>query len=228
MRCMETSKPSRTEIQPGIWADSRRAIFIEPLRLLVVADLHWGFARAHRAAGNLVPLWGDEEIARVLRAMIFDYAPAEMLWLGDSLHRLSGRAAAENFLSEMLQQKLSVTVLAGNHDRGWSAPSDRTAIRGNYFFHHGDISCTPIPPQMVEVVGHFHPAAGLSDGAGMRLRIPALVASPRRLILPAFSPWAAGVEWNRYLEKEETLWAVAPSRIFAVRKAQPSACPASS
>ena len=56
-----------------------------------------------------------------------------------------------------------------------------------------------------------------ADGAGTRLKLPALVASPRRLILPAFSPWAAGTTWNNDALPEEILWAIAPSRIFAVK-----------
>jgi len=89
-------------------------------------------------------------------------------------------------------------------------------MRENFFFHHGDCAL-PVPPGCVEVIGHHHPALSWSDGAGTRLKIPALIASRRRLILPAFSPWAAGTPWNDRLEAEETLWAVAPSRIFAVK-----------
>jgi metallophosphoesterase superfamily enzyme len=42
------------------------------------------------------------------------------------------------------------------------------------------------------------------------------VHGPRRIILPAFSPWAAGTPWNRELAAEERLWAIAPHRVFAV------------
>ncbi|MSU47776.1 MAG: hypothetical protein EXS37_01540 [Opitutus sp.] len=50
------------------------------------------------------------------------------------------------------------------------------------------------------------------------LVIPALVASSHRLILPAFSPWAAGTPWGSPATAGETIWAIAPSRIFALAR----------
>lgn len=226
MRCMATSKRLKTEVCPGVWIDARRALFIAPLRLLIIADIHWGFAASHRVAGNLLPMWGDREIAQTLSALIADYQPREMIWLGDSLHAFDGRGPAEDFLGEVAQPGLAVSVIAGNHDRRWTVPSARALQREHYFLHHGDLDAPDLPAGAIEVLGHFHPAVGLYDGAGTRLRIPALVASANRLILPAFSPWAAGVPWNHKLQDGEILWAVAPSRIFAVRDPQPRTPPA--
>lgn len=220
MKCMAPTKTTRLEVQPGVILDSRRALYLARARLLVVADLHWGYAASHRAAGNLLPLWGDGLIASTLRTLLEEYRPAGMLWLGDSLHALPGRAAAESFLEEVQGWGVPVTILAGNHDRRWSVPAGRTLERDGYIFHHGDQELSP-PRGLVEVIGHHHPAATLRDGAGARVRLAALVASPARLILPAFSPWAAGVAWNERLDPGENLWAIAPSRIFAVRSAQP-------
>lgn len=211
----------RTEVLPGIWIDARRALFIESLRALVVADIHWGFAASHRVAGNLLPMWGDQEIADTLSALISDYSPKEMIWLGDCLHAVGGCRGAEDYLSRIEHTRLSITVLAGNHDRRWKVPTARLLQRDRYFFHHGDHRPPELAPGMIEVLGHFHPAVGLYDGAGTRLRLPGLVVSSTRIILPAFSPWAAGVPWNQKLQDGEMLWAVAPSRIFAVRVPQP-------
>jgi uncharacterized protein len=228
MKCMATSKPSRIEVQPDVWLDSRRAVFLASAKLLVVADLHWGYAVAHRAAGNLLPLWGDELIARTLRELVCDYAPAEVIWLGDCLHSVSGRVSAESFLVECERSGTSVRVLAGNHDRRWQVPTARVFQRGRYVLHHGDEPSPPLGGGAVELIGHHHPAATLWDGAGTRLRLPALVASPARLILPAFSPWAAGTPWNERLLPTENLWAIAPSRIFAVRSPHSRPSPAKS
>jgi len=201
----------RAELQPGVWLDARRAVFFEAARLLVVSDLHWGYAESHRVRGNLLPDWGDAEIARDLRALIADYRPAEMLWLGDSLHTLAGRTTAERFLATA---PVPVTVLAGNHDAKWAAAAGgRLARRGGFAFHHGDLAAD-LPSGVVEVIGHHHPAFHWWDGAGARLKVPALVWSERRLILPAFSPWAAGVPWNGRLNAGERLWAVTPRRVF--------------
>ena len=201
-----------TEIQPGLWLDSRRAVYFETLGLLAVADLHWGYAASHQAAGNLLPSWGDEEIERRLISLIADYQPTEMIWVGDSLHDLNGRRPAEAFLQACA---LPVILLPGNHDRKWNVAKERSLSRGNFFFHHGDTVLIP-PDQSVEVIGHFHPAFSWYDGAGGRMKLPGLVRGPRKIILPAFSPWAAGTPWNSSLADDEELWVISPTRMFPV------------
>lgn len=204
----------RADIEPGVCLDSRRAVFFEEPRLLVVSDLHWGYATSHRAVGNLLPDWGDEVITNTVDALLADYRPAEMLWLGDSLHTLKGREHAENYLQ---RTAVPITIIPGNHDARWSAVSpERLVTRGRFAFHHGDRLAAGLAPGALEVIGHHHPAFAWFDGAGGRIKVPALVQSPARLILPAFSPWAAGVPWNRRLEPDERLWVVSSRRVFAV------------
>lgn len=204
--------PVSAEIFPGLHLDSRRALWLAAPRLLVVADLHWGYALAHRVRGNLLPDWGDHELATALNALVADYQPASLLWLGDSLHAVSGRAAAEAFIAA---SPIPITLIAGNHDARWRAATQPSLHFGAHYFHHGDRPYT-IPAGALEIIGHHHPAYLHSDGAGTRLKVPALVAGPRRLILPAFSPWAAGTPWNSRLTPDETLWAVTPKRVFRI------------
>ncbi|HKB89919.1 MAG TPA: metallophosphoesterase [Opitutaceae bacterium] len=205
----------RTEIQPGVWLDSRLGLFLEEYAALVVADLHWGYAASHRHQGNLLPDWGDEEISERLRSLLIDYQPKYLVWLGDSLHTLAGGQNAEVFLRE-ISSHVAVQILAGNHDRRWAAITGNAWQLGGFFLHHGD---TPLvaPEKSIEIIGHHHPAYALWDGAGSRVKIPALIAGPRRFVLPAFSPWAAGSPWNGLHAADEKVWAVSPKRIFAVR-----------
>lgn len=222
MAATSSPPPPRTEVAPGVWLDARLGLFFSAHRLLVVADLHWGYVESHRSRGNLLPWWGDDEIEQRLLSLIADYTPDEMLWLGDSLHALSGRTRAEQFIRSL---PLPVTILSGNHDARWHAAKDRRLIRGGYYFHHGDQPAADLPDDAFEVVGHHHPAVSFADGAGTRLKLPALIVGPRRMILPAFSPWAAGTPWPRS-QPDETLWVVSPRRIFRL-PASPSAAPPS-
>ncbi len=64
----------------------------------------------------------------------------------------------------------------------------------------------------------LHPAVSLGDGAGLRLKVPALVHGPRRLILPSFSEWSAGAPWNGEVAEDEKLWLISPRRIWAMRR----------
>jgi metallophosphoesterase superfamily enzyme len=204
------SRPPRLEIQPDIWLDARLALWLAAPRLLVIADLHWGYAASHRARGNLLPAWGDSDIAQRLNSLLTDYAPREMIWLGDSLHTLDGRESAEAFLAACA---VPVTIVAGNHDARWSRAAGSAALRRDRFFlHHGDRP-QRLPANTLEIVGHHHPALSWRDGAGARLKLPALVASARRLVLPAFSPWAAGTPWPA--ATGETIYAIGTKRIFA-------------
>jgi uncharacterized protein len=214
-----TPIPLRTEVQPGIWLDARLALWLAPERLLVVADIHWGYAASHRARGNLLPCWGDDEIEQRLRALIADYYPAEMIWLGDVVHAAEGGARAERFLR---QSPIPIVSIAGNHDRRWRGSGASSVRRGNYFFHHGDGS-PEVPEHCVEFMGHHHPAMSWRDGAGSRLKLPVLVVGAQRMVLPAFSPWAAGTAWSSSPGASETIWAISPSRIFSVNR--PAAVP---
>lgn len=212
------SSPARAEIRPGVWLDSRLALWLAVERVLVVADLHWGYAASHRARGNLLPWWGDDEIEQRLRSLAQDYPASEMIWLGDCVHAAEGSARAEAFLRN---PPLPVTCLAGNHDRRWRGATTPTVTRGEYFFHHGD--ATPaIPAGAIEVIGHHHPAVAWWDGAGSSLKLPALVVAARRFVLPAFSPWAGGTPWTAAPDGSEWLWAVANTRIFALPRGRPN------
>ena len=208
---MANSRPPSTEIRADVWLDARRALWLAASRLLVVADLHWGYAASHRATGNLLPKWGDGDIAARLGSLLRDYEPAEMIWLGDSLHALPGRESAERFMADHAGTPIS--VVAGNHDFRWKRAAGRSLSRGGYFLHHGDRDLAP-PAGQVEIIGHHHPAISWRDGAGGSLKLPALVDTPRRLILPAFSPWSAGTPWNTRLRPGESLWGVSARRIF--------------
>ena len=205
-------------IAPDVRFDTRLALYLEATRSLIVADLHWGYAESHRAAGNLFPAWGDDILESTLRALLVDYAPAELVWLGDSLHTARSapvsRARAEAFIAT---SPVPVRVVAGNHDARWPLASRDPLLRDRFILHHGDC-VVENPYKLVEVIGHHHPAYLHRDGAGTRLKLPALVQSPALLILPAFSPWAAGTAWNDRLAPDETLWAASPRRLVPIRR----------
>ena len=207
-----STSTSRIQVRPGLWLDSRLALWMAEPRILVVADLHWGYVMSHRAQGNLLPAWGDADIKRRLESLVIEYQPAEMIWLGDSLHTLAGAEMAESFLRV---SDFPITVIAGNHDARWARSKHCPAVtRGEYYLHHGD--CVhAIPPEAVEIIGHYHPAVSWADGAGTRLKLPALVVTSRRLVLPAFSPWAAGMPWKLGTEGE-VVYAIGSKRIFTL------------
>jgi metallophosphoesterase superfamily enzyme len=204
---------TEVEIRPGLRLNAGPSLFFESLRALVVADVHWGYATSQRAAGRLLPRWGDDDIAARLSALIAHYGPRVLIIAGDVVHGAPGADSAQAFF-DGTPRDLQVVLVGGNHDRRASLPCVTSHYASDMFFHHGDEAMT-VPPGALEIVGHHHPAATWHDGAGTSLKLPALVEGPRRLILPAFSPWAAGVAWNHRLLPRERLWFIAPRRIFS-------------
>jgi putative SbcD/Mre11-related phosphoesterase len=216
---MQTFSQCQAYIAENVLLDSRLALFHEGEKWLALADLHFGFELSQRIAGNLFPLWGMQSIETRLRELLRDYQPLKLILVGDLVHDKSG---AHEFFSLItrLREQSDVILIGGNHDIAINRPSSNSAssrldlvdsfATDRYEFHHGN--CERKRNGRIQIIGHFHPAATLRDGAGLRLKFPALVQETNCWILPAFSPWAAGTEWEER-ERSRT-WLCTPQRIL--------------
>jgi uncharacterized protein len=200
-------------VAPNVFLDGRLALFHRKERWLAVADLHFGYELSQRAAGRLVPLWGMTSIEDRLKELLDEYQPRQLIIVGDLVHdKASAKAAGE--LLARLRERCEVIVLAGNHDRHaartieflprWETPE--------FIFQHGD--CARDESGRHQIIGHYHPAASITDGAGLRLKFPAFIQQARCWILPAFSPWAGGVAWPE--DGESRIWLCTPRRVLRV------------
>ena len=198
-------------IAPDVLLDGRLALFHETERWLAVADLHFGYELSQRAAGRLMPLWGMTSIEERLVELVTEYQPRQLIIVGDLVHNEASLAAAKRLLAR-LREYCDVIALAGNHDRHvaraiefaprWETPG--------FVFEHGH--CEPEERERICIIGHHHPAASITDGAGLRLKFPAFVQQERRWILPAFSPWAGGVTWPS--DGASVIWLCTPRRVL--------------
>lgn len=208
---MLCESPGQMAIAEDVFLDGRLALFHQRQRWLAVADLHFGYEISQRAAGRLMPMWGMSSIEDRLTALITDYQPRHLVVIGDLVH---DRAAASQAL-ELISRLAAVTevvILAGNHDRqliGRIPMLDSWQTDG-FHFHHGDSAAAT--PGRIQIIGHHHPAGIVRDGAGLRLKLPAFVQQAGCWIMPAFSPWAAGAEWEP--EAEGRVWLCTPTRIL--------------
>jgi uncharacterized protein len=204
---------SRTQVYvaENVLLDSRLALFHERESWLAIADLHYGFELSQRSAGRLVPFWGMELASARLFGLLTDYQPRLLVLVGDLVH---DRAALEPLrqLLERLGRQCQIVGIAGNHDRQLRRQIElKDSFQTEEFeFHHGD--CERERSSRMEVVGHFHPAVSLRDGAGLRLKFPAFIQQNHCWILPAFSPWAAGAEWMG--DGLSRIWLCTPNRIL--------------
>lgn len=128
-------------------------------------------------------------------------------------------------LLERLRERIEVVCVEGNHDRvslrraGQFLPHWQ---EGAFWFEHGHRPLNPEPGRIL-ITGHEHPAVRLADGAGLRLKLPALVQEQLtpdcvRWILPAFSPGLLGEYRSPYLRL--ATWLCAPSRIWPTNREQ--------
>jgi DNA ligase-associated metallophosphoesterase len=203
--------PSQVLVAENVLLDGRLVLFHQGQKWLAVADLHFGYELSQRAAGNLFPLWGMQTIEARLRELLDDYAPAQLILLGDLVHDRT--AEGELFqLVERLRKSCEIVLIGGNHDRRLNHPLVESWQSDGFYFHHGH--CASERRDCIQIIGHHHPAAVIRDGAGLRLKLPAFVQQKNCWIMPAFSPWAAGVEWPA--DKDSRTWLCSPKRILCL------------
>jgi len=210
---------TRLELEPGVWLDAGRAVWLEEWRTLAVADLHLGYAWAHRAEGQLLPVdTGEDSTERLLR-LLAKYPAEEVVLLGDIVHRAVDVPALHTelrWLALNVGERARLRLIGGNHD--WELAEtlatanivlevDDHAVVGPHLLLHGDgadeitaeARLSETGPRRGRVIlGHEHPAIGLSDGVASHVKCPCFVAGDGFLVLPAFSHWAAGGDIRSY------------------------------
>jgi putative SbcD/Mre11-related phosphoesterase len=191
-------------LREGILLDARHAAWFPEPAILAVADLHLGYAWAHRHSGNLLPLGTPSEDLARLESLLADYPIRELVLLGDIVHTAAPVEPLRDLLSALLafetRFNLHIRWIAGNHDRHlprltnrWRLPIHLLSghIAGGFHFIHGDTP-PPTSDSPFYVMGHEHPSVILRAGPATSAKCPAFLAAPTLLVLPAFSPWAAG------------------------------------
>lgn len=199
---------SRQQIAPGLAADSRRALWLETERTLVVADVHLGYAWAHRHGGQLLPLSAGEDSTERLLELQRDFRPREIVLLGDLVHRAVPVPELERELHELVTRLGSgslLTFLRGNHDQqiemllAGTAPQLQPKLEarvGPHLLVHGDADVSASRPPGRIIMGHEHPVLTLDDAVASAARCPCFLVSETVVVLPAFSPWSAGSPIN--------------------------------
>ena len=190
------------ELAPGIVALAEGGLWLPERRVLAVADLHVGYEAWHAAHGTTVPRVETRHLSRTLRTLVERLRPDRVVVDGDVVHArtprttLSERRALASVLSGAGTADL--VLVAGNHDRALADLHEEapvvTHVEGEVLFAHGHATVER-PPGAWLVVGHEHPVARLTPVTGPALRLPCFLvdAGRRTIVLPALSPWAAGV-----------------------------------
>lgn len=179
------------EIAPGAIALPRGLLFLERSRAVVAADAHFAY---EDVIGGALPLWSTRESLAAVLAAVVQTKAREVIFLGDVIHgsRMSaGAAALVRDALQSLRERCTVTIVAGNHEgrtRGRSilGETHEGVERDGWQLVHGD---EPVAAPR-SVIGHLHPSIAL----GGRTSIPAFLASPRIVVVPALTPYSRGLD----------------------------------
>jgi putative SbcD/Mre11-related phosphoesterase len=171
----------------------QRLAIHQPTRTAVAADLHLGYVEARRQSGEAVPAvpleTELEELGRACRV----HAVRRLIIAGDLVEDSRTPGILHEFRAWLDAMGIKrVGIVPGNHDEHveWSAEGlfqmflRRTDL-GGWHVAHGHERM----PEGRVVHGHEHPCVGVGGG----WRVPCYLVAEDRVILPAYSRDAAGV-----------------------------------
>lgn len=174
---------------PDGWLLAPEGGAIRPnLYVAVVADVHLGYEWARGSGGDLIPAHSLAQILAKLERLFARFPARHLVVAGDLVESnvpcartIRDVRALANWLGA---RGIRFTPLEGNHDRWLVLPETvPTWEVDGWTIAHGH---RPIEAPR-SISGHLHP--GLGDGSAVW---PCFLAGTERLILPAFSPNAAG------------------------------------
>lgn len=177
-------------------ADPQGALHWPAERALLVADLHLEKASWFARLGQFLPPYDSEATLSALTLSVERTGVERLYCLGDSFHdrfgcdRLPERARS---LLLQLTSRLDWVWILGNHDPGFADHCggrlvEEAEIAGLMLRHEADQS-----DDRPEISGHFHPKLRLQL-KGKHVSRRCYVASPSKLILPAFGALTGGLD----------------------------------
>ncbi|AGB04517.1 putative phosphoesterase, SbcD/Mre11-related protein [Aciduliprofundum sp. MAR08-339] len=185
--------------------DRDRAIYLEDINSLVIADLHIGYEDELRERGIIVPsIW--RSMKRRIITLMERYGAEQLIILGDVKHSIL-RTPRE--LSMFFQDlPYAITAVKGNHDGGIEDMVDfeikpATGFRmGKYGFIHGHSwPGEGVMTADILFMGHIHPEMEFFDSVSKSTKMPCLLRgnlsdrgvekygkNVKIVVLPAFNP----------------------------------------
>jgi DNA ligase-associated metallophosphoesterase len=196
-----------------------KAVWIDTLRVLLLADIHLGKASHFRKSGIPIPEQVHDLDYQRLGKLIQDYSPKDVYFLGDLFHS-SWNEQWEDF-GAFLPQFLGSTfhLVLGNHDilpaekyQDTSLQVYRNAVVLESFLLSHEPT-TP-PPGLLNICGHIHPGILLKGKAKQSVRIPCFHYSEDILVLPSFGNFTGLFLIN--VKKTDYVWGIAEERVIPI------------
>nr|NIM44335.1 hypothetical protein [Nitrososphaeria archaeon]NIN51769.1 hypothetical protein [Nitrososphaeria archaeon]NIQ32274.1 hypothetical protein [Nitrososphaeria archaeon] len=110
------------EITPNVYIlDPWPAVYVEPLDMAVIADLHLGVEGALEKEGVFLPLNISTTVSKYVDEALEECGASRLLLLGDVKHEFGFPNPSEwievkQLLSRLLERRVRIEVVRGNHD----------------------------------------------------------------------------------------------------------------
>lgn len=192
------------------------AAFIHSIKTLLIADVHLGKVSHFRKHGSAVPAAVLQENFHKLNAVIQEFQPKRILFLGDLFHSFSN-SEWDFFAHWRMQHTLEIVLVSGNHDIIDSTKYESLGIAvcefliepPFYYSHHPQIQ-----EKYFNIAGHVHPGVRLKTKGRFGVSTPCFYIAEQQMILPAF-----GVFTGKYIlepRKKDRVFALAGSEVIDV------------
>jgi metallophosphoesterase superfamily enzyme len=175
------------------------ALVIEGLlRMLVIADLHFGIEADMAAHGLHFKSRSERRLER-LHKVIDSAKPDALVLLGDVKHSIPSLTWQEYHelpkVLDSLRMRLPLHVFPGNHDIGLERflqpgevqPKDGAVLDG-VGYQHGHMTPSPDLAGHLVVIGHHHPLLSLRDEIGCAVQSPAYLKAGIDMGDPGMAP----------------------------------------
>ena len=196
-----------------------KAVWIDSMGVLLIADLHFGKASHFRKSGIPISEKVHDQDYQVLTSLVSKYSPKEVYFLGDLFHS-SWNEEWEKLLNFLgLSPTSSFHLVVGNHDILPSEKYQDSRLKvhkhpitlGTLLLSHEP---TSPPAGFLTICGHIHPGILLKGRAKQRVRIPCFHYSENVLLLPSFGNFT-GLALIKG-QKNDLIWGIAEERLIPI------------
>lgn len=197
---------------------NQKCIFIEEVKMLLLADLHIGKSAHFRKHGMAIPDGVVEKDLKRLQKIIQHFRAEKVVIIGDLFHA-EINSELDFFKKWLLNfPDVKFILVDGNHDRHTKKSTvDFNLTRTKEFFHQ-NISLQHIPSfsDEFQISGHIHPGTVINSFNGQKIKLPCYLVAEKNIILPAFSDFC-GLD-TQYAKKQKTsfnYWLITDKKLVA-------------
>ncbi|MGJ3252957.1 MAG: ligase-associated DNA damage response endonuclease PdeM [Elainellaceae cyanobacterium] len=178
-----------------------KAIYIEPIKSLLVSDVHLGKSETFQSFGIPISNRVNHTILRRLRQLCLTIQPDHLFILGDLFHSKFALSdeGIDGWLRFLNDANVEAHLILGNHDRHLSDTLKQLSIEclptaiqiDNLILSHEPQSS----PGCLNICGHTHPCLRIKTTLD-DLRLPCFYfeKTEPRLTLPSFGDFTGGYE----------------------------------